>query len=110
MVVVVPVPDVQAERATQANTVPRPQPAAVSRARRVIHAMAALAFIRPPQTPAKDDISRPEGGRNRQREKTRDRSLVSGLANNSGGENADAFTVSQTRAGGRQWRARNGEY
>jgi hypothetical protein len=44
--------DVQAERATQASMVARPQPATVSRTRCDVHAMAVRALIEPPRGPA----------------------------------------------------------
>jgi hypothetical protein len=60
--------DVQAETATQASTLVRPQPTAVSLTRCAVHAMAARAFIRPPRAPAKDDHFPAGGPRNRYRE------------------------------------------
>jgi hypothetical protein len=42
--------DVQAESATQASTVVKPQPTAVSLTRCAVHAMAVRAFIEPPHT------------------------------------------------------------
>ena len=59
---------VQAESATKASTVIRPQPTAVSLTRCVVHAMAVRAFIGPPHTPGNDHFPvadrrnrRPEG-------------------------------------------------
>lgn len=47
-------PEVQAESATQASTVVRPQPTAVSRTRCDVHAMAVRALIEPPRVLGND--------------------------------------------------------
>ena len=47
-------PGVQAESATQASTVVRAQPTAVSLTRCAVHGMAVRAFIGPPHTPGND--------------------------------------------------------
>lgn len=60
--------DVQAESATQASTVMRPQPTAVSLTRCAVHAMAVRAFIEPPRAlgnhhfPVADRRNRPPKG------------------------------------------------
>jgi hypothetical protein len=54
-------PDVQAESATQASTVVRPQPTAVSRTRCDVHAMAVPALIEPPRVLGNDHF--PDAGR-----------------------------------------------
>jgi hypothetical protein len=46
--------DVQAESATQASTVKKPQPTAVCLTRCAVHAMAVRAFIGPPHAPGND--------------------------------------------------------
>jgi hypothetical protein len=51
---VVAEPEVQAERATQASMVVRPQPTAVSRTRCDVHAMAVRALIEPPRALGND--------------------------------------------------------
>jgi hypothetical protein len=57
--------EVQAESATQASTVVRPQPATVSRTRCDVHAMAVRALIEPPHGPGNDHF--PDAcGRNRE--------------------------------------------
>jgi hypothetical protein len=58
--------DVQAEIATQASTVVRPQPTAVSLTRCAVHAIAVRAFIGPPHTPGNDHFP-VAGRRNRRR-------------------------------------------
>jgi hypothetical protein len=54
-------PEVQAERATQASMVVRPQPTAVSRTRCDVHAMAVRALIEPPRVLGNDHF--PVAGR-----------------------------------------------
>ena len=54
-------PEVQAESATQASMVVRPQPTAVSRTRCDVHAMAVRALIEPPRALGNDHF--PVGGR-----------------------------------------------
>src|SRR6516164_5998482 len=64
----VPVPfDVQAESATQASMVIRPQPTAVSLTRCAVDAMAVRALIGPPHTPGNDHF--PAAGRRNRRRK-----------------------------------------
>jgi hypothetical protein len=64
----VPVPlDVQAESATQASMVIRPQPTAVSLNRCAVDAMAVRALIGPPHTPGNDHF--PAAGRRNRRRK-----------------------------------------
>ena len=58
---VVAEPEVQAERATQASMVVRPQPTAVSRTRCDVHAMAVRALIEPPRALGNDHF--PVAGR-----------------------------------------------
>ena len=53
--------EVQAERATQASTVVRPQPTAVSLTLCAVHAMAVRAFIEPPHALGNDHF--PDAGR-----------------------------------------------
>ena len=77
--------DVQAESATQANTVVRrPQPTAVSRTRCAVRAMAVHAFIEPPRALGNDHFPVADR-RNRRRKKTRGWPLV---ADASAGERA----------------------
>ena len=58
---------VQAESATQASTVVRPQPTAVSLTRCAVHAMAVRAFIEPPHALGNDHF--PVAGRRNRRRK-----------------------------------------
>ena len=62
-------PEVQAESATQASMVVRPQPTAVSRTRCDVHAMAVRALIEPPHVLGNDHFPgrRPEKRRKRRR-------------------------------------------
>jgi hypothetical protein len=75
--------DVQAESATQASTVIRPQPTAVSLTRCAVHTMAVRAFIEPPHAPGNDHF--PAAGRRNRRRK--------GNRVNSSGENTDEHNV-----------------
>jgi hypothetical protein len=59
--------EVQAESATQASTVVRPQPTAVSLTLCAVHAMAVRAFIEPPHALGNDHF--PDAGRRNRRRK-----------------------------------------
>ena len=63
-------PGVQADSATQASTVVRAQPTAVSLTRCAVHGMAVRAFIGPPHTPGNDHFP-VAGRRNRRRKRER---------------------------------------
>jgi len=59
--------DVQAESATQASMVVRPQPATVSRTRCDVHTMAVRALIEPPRVPGNDHFPVADGRNRRKR-------------------------------------------
>jgi hypothetical protein len=59
--------EVQAESATQASMVVRPQPATVSRTRCDVHAMAVRALIEPPRGPGNDHFPVADGRNRRKR-------------------------------------------
>jgi hypothetical protein len=98
--------DVQADSATQASMVIRPQPTAVCLTRCAVHAMAVRAFIGPPHALGNDHFP-VAGRRNRRRKGKRvagplaaDRPAEELLR-----ENADTITVNPGCGANTQWRA-----
>jgi hypothetical protein len=101
-VVVVGGLEVQAESATQASMVVRPQPTTVSRTRCDVPAMAVRALIGPPRVLGNDHFP-VAGRRNRRRKRKRAVGLWSLTA--SAGKTSLALTASPGCATNRQWRA-----
>jgi hypothetical protein len=95
-------PEVQAESATQASMVVRPQPTTVSRTRCDVPAMAVRALIEPPRVLGNDHFP-VAGRRNRRRKGKRAAGLWSLTA--SAGKTSVALTASPGCATNRQWRA-----
>ena len=95
-------PEVQAESATQASMVVRPQPKTVSRTRCDVPAMAKRALIEPPGVLGNDHFP-VAGRRNRRRKGKRVAGLSSLTA--SAGKTSGALTGSPGCAANRQWRA-----
>jgi hypothetical protein len=95
-------PEVQAESATQASMVVRPQPTTVSRTRCDVHAMAVRALIEPPRALGNDHFP-VAGRRNRRRKGKRAAGLWSLTA--SAGKTSVALTASPGCTTNRQWRA-----
>jgi len=98
--------DVQAESATQASMVIRPQPTAVSLTRCAVDAMAVRALIGPPHTPGNDHF--PVAGRETGAGRENVRPAFGrwpGRPKNSSGENVGTITVSPGRGENAQWRA-----
>ena len=100
--------DVQAESATQASmVVRRPQPAAVSRTRCAVRAMAVHALIEPPRALGNDHFPAADR-RNRRRKRKSAAALWSPTApteNGPGEKTGGHNTVSTGRGTNRQWRA-----
>jgi hypothetical protein len=94
--------EVQAESATQASMVARPQPTTVSRTRCDVPAMAVRALIGPPRVLGNDHFP-VAGRRNRRRKGKRAAGLWSLTA--SAGKTSVALTASPGCATNRQWRA-----
>jgi hypothetical protein len=102
-------PEVQAASATQASTVMRPQPTAVSLSRCAVHAMAVRPLIEPPRVLGNDHFP-VASRRNRRRKETarptfaadRDRAK-----NSSGGKTRTTITVSPGCGANLQWRAQH---
>ena len=99
-------PGVQAESATQASTVVRAQPTAVSLTRCAVHGMAVRAFIGPPHTPGNDHF--PVAGRETGAGRENVRPAFGrwpGRPKNSSGENAGTITVRPGCGANTQWHA-----
>jgi hypothetical protein len=94
--------EVQAESATQASMVVRPQPTTVSRTRCDVPAMEVRAFIEPPCVLGNDHF--PVAGRRNRRRKGKRAAGLSSLTA-SAGKTSAALTASPGCATNRQWRA-----
>jgi hypothetical protein len=95
-------PEVQAESATQASMVVRPQPTTVSRTRCDVPAIAVRALIGPPRVLGNDHF--PVAGRRNRRRKGKTRGRPWSLTA-SAGKTSVALTASPGCATNRQWRA-----
>jgi hypothetical protein len=105
-----PVPlEVQAASATQASTVMRPQPTAVSPSRCAVHAMAVRPLIEPPRVLGNDHF--PVAGRRNRHRKETARPAFAGdrdrARNSSGGKTRTTITVSPGCGANLQWRAQH---
>ena len=95
--------EVQAASATQASTVVRPQPTAVSLTLCAVHAMAVRAFIEPPHALGNDHF--PDAGRRNRRRKGKHVTGLCSLTASADEPGRRNNTVSPARGANRQWRA-----